>query len=50
MALAKGLYPIAKQHYLIVREHASDEVMRFVKFVRSEEGQTILRANGYWIP
>ena len=47
---AKGLYPIAKQHYLIVREHASDEVMRFVKFVRSEEGQAILRANGYWIP
>ena len=47
---AKGLYPIAKQHHLIIREHASDDVLRFVKFIRSEEGQAILRAHGHWIP
>ncbi len=47
---AKGLYPIAKQHYLITRENPSEAVSRFKAFVHSAPAQAILRAHGYWIP
>ena len=45
-----GRYPLAKRHYLVTRNDASPEVGRFVSYVRSAEGQAILRAHGYWIP
>jgi phosphate transport system substrate-binding protein len=45
--LASGAYPYFKALYFIVGADAGPNTKRFVAFVRSSAGQTLLRANGH---
>ena len=46
--LADGSYPYMKPMYLITKGTPTGQVARFINFVFSPEGQTILRATGHW--
>ena len=46
--IADGSYPYLKSMYLVIKSTPSAQVSRFLSFVLSPEGQTILRATGHW--
>jgi len=50
MNAASGAYPHYKRLFLVTRAEPSTTVERFVAFVQSAAGQTILASNGQWIP
>lgn len=47
-ALIDGRYPYFKRLYAITRLNPSAATRKFMDFLRSAEGQTLLRANGHW--
>jgi len=44
---ANGLYPLKKPLVLVYRSDARAEVLKFVRFVKSEPAKALLAANGY---
>ena len=50
MNAASGAYPHYTRLFLVNRAEQSTTVERFVAFVQSAAGQTILASNGQWIP
>lgn len=47
--LAEGSYPYMKTMYLVTKGSPDGPVARFIDFVASPAGRTILRANGHWV-
>ncbi len=44
--LKNGSYPLYKDLFFVYKESASEETTKFLDFVRSDEGQRIISANG----
>ena len=45
-SIGLGLYPLVRQLFLVLRDDASDISKKFIAFVLSDEGQTLLADSG----
>lgn len=48
--LKEGRYPLSKSLYLGIGPASTEATHKFVEFISSTDGQSILERHGYWVP